>query len=33
MDYLREAHNLMRLSHPNIVRSYNWWIEKSTEDE
>ncbi|EAS07804.1 protein kinase (macronuclear) [Tetrahymena thermophila SB210] len=29
LKYMREAANMMRLSHPNIVRAYDWWLEKS----
>ena len=26
---LREAKALIEFTHPNIVRCYNWWLEKS----
>lgn len=29
LKYIREASNMMKLSHPNIVRAYDWWLETS----
>jgi len=27
LKYIREASNMMKLSHPHIVRAYDWWLE------
>ena len=29
MNLLREMQAFMSLTHPNIVRCYNWWLEKN----
>lgn len=26
-DFLREVRSIIHISHPNIVRYYNWWVE------
>lgn len=29
LKYIREASNMMKLSHPHLVRAYDWWLERS----
>lgn len=29
---IREAKNLLQLSHPHIVRAYSWWLEPRADN-